>query len=98
MLLKFIYFFIPFHFLLFFIFIKKISASDCSYIVLIFRAISASTFLLSLLLIKTRVFSAYSPTQKKQGFFKTSLPVLLKELSDDLTKKATKVRSAHYLP
>ena len=33
-------------------FIKKISASDCSYIVLIFRAISASMFLLSLFLVK----------------------------------------------
>ena len=37
-----------------FFFIKKISASDCSYIVLIFRAISASMFLLCLFLIKKK--------------------------------------------
>ena len=35
-------------------FVKKISASDCSKIVLIFRAISASMFLLSLFLFKKK--------------------------------------------
>ena len=49
-LLFIIHFFLCFHFL----FVKNISASDCSYIVLIFRAISASLFLLSLFLIKMK--------------------------------------------
>ena len=39
---------------IFYIFTKKISVSDCSYIVLIFRAISASVFILSLFLIKKK--------------------------------------------
>ena len=47
--------FIPFY-LFIYLFIKIISASDCSYIVPIFRAISASVFLLSLVLIKKRVY------------------------------------------
>ena len=35
--------------------VQKISASDCSQIILFFRAISASMFLLSLFLLKKRV-------------------------------------------
>ena len=51
----FIFLFIPFYLLLsIIIFIKKISASDCSYIVFIFRGISSSIFLLSLLLMKRK--------------------------------------------
>ena len=50
----------PFYFIfLFCFFIKKISASDCSYIVLIFRAILASVFLLSSFLIKKKKKSVY---------------------------------------